>query len=123
MFGRALAVEDGPERFGKGLPTSLTTIALHPFAGLAEFFKVLLLTVLTLAIVRAGFIRTKISWFGKLLQASPSDDFAQSLHHSTSTLKRETIKLVTIPNTATRRCIAFCIAFCISRRLDFCPRV
>ena len=91
MLRRALAIEDRPPRFSKGLPAGLTAKPLHPFPRLAESLKVLLLTILKLAVVRAGFIWTKISRFGKLLHSSPSDEFALSLHHLTSTLKRETI--------------------------------
>jgi len=46
MLRCALAEEHRSGRFGKSLPASLTKIALHTFAGLAEFCKVLLLTIL-----------------------------------------------------------------------------
>jgi len=69
----------------------LAAIALYAFAGLAEIFKVLVLSALKLAVVPTGFIWTIISRFGKLLYVFPSDEFAQSLLHSNSTLKRETI--------------------------------
>jgi hypothetical protein len=46
MFGGAFAIEDRPDGFGKGSTASLTAEALYALAGLAEFLKVLLLTVL-----------------------------------------------------------------------------
>lgn len=90
MLGCALAEEDRPGGFSKCLPTILTAKPLYTPAGLAEFFKVLLLTVLKLPVVWAGFIWTEIAWFSKLFHVSPSDWFAWSLHQTISTLKRET---------------------------------
>src|SRR3990172_1963833 len=105
MFRCAFPIEDRPSGFGKGSTARLTAESLYSLAGFAEFFKVLLLIVLKLPVVRAGFIWTKVSRFGKLLHLSPSDGFASSLHHSTSTLKRETIgncgrdQLSTLPSS------------------------
>lgn len=71
-LGCALAEEDRPGRFGKGLLARLASIALNTLLGLAEFDDVLLsLTTLKLSIVRTSFVWTEISGLGKLFHRSP----------------------------------------------------
>jgi hypothetical protein len=77
MLWCALAKEQHSSGSLESLPAGVARVALDVFLSMAVFDDILLcLTVLQLAVVRAGFIWTKFSRFGKSFHLSPSMRFA-----------------------------------------------